>query len=353
MSKEKLRTWLPVLCLMVLTGIVAAFSPLNPWGDSEFTKVQQTMLDSSQRVRDGYLAYVEIDSNSGPVLNEILALGILASSHFKTPYIINFIIEIVIIFASTLFVYKTIHLMASEWTSVVMTAVLFLWYVRMFTVAGAEEYVFPLLAASTYTLVAQIKKGYMGYMTYDMAVCMALVFFLQSNYVIIWIGYIIILCASMKVKELPKDQWKRLWMSILEGIGTVTIPMAIYLWYFDNIKEFFDSVVLFRLEDIKNSAASHSINAGEMLGNSMIVLLAVYVVLMLYKGIKGKMESENQVWLVIMALILITTSFQSDHLESFQLLAKVIYIMPLAMVAECIDELINLNKKRKHVNKYL
>ena len=94
---------LEFLAILVLTAVVALSSPFNPWIANAFTAVQEEILDIAYSVREGYLAYVELDGHYGPVVYEFFGLGYLLTD----THIVHFIMESVINFISILFLYKT------------------------------------------------------------------------------------------------------------------------------------------------------------------------------------------------------------------------------------------------------
>ena len=71
---KKLKRCLEFLGVLAITFVISLSSPLNPWMNNAFTSMQEGILDIAHQIRDGFLAYVEVDGNYGPVLYEFYGL---------------------------------------------------------------------------------------------------------------------------------------------------------------------------------------------------------------------------------------------------------------------------------------
>ena len=106
----KVKRTIEFLAIVVITIIVAISSPLNPWANNVFTDVQNEILSIAHSVREGYLAYAELDGHYGPVVYEFYGLGYLPTES----HAVQFAMECVVLFFSILFIYKTAKLYTSE-----------------------------------------------------------------------------------------------------------------------------------------------------------------------------------------------------------------------------------------------
>ena len=106
----KLKRCLEFFAVVIITFIVALSSPFNPIVYNAFTDLQTQILDIAHSVREGYLAYVELDGSYGPVVYEFYGLGYLLTE----THIVHFIMEFVILFITVLFLYKTAKLYTSK-----------------------------------------------------------------------------------------------------------------------------------------------------------------------------------------------------------------------------------------------
>ena len=135
---KKVKVSLEFFAVLLITAIIAISSPFNPWIEETFTTVQNEILDIAYSVRQGFLAYVELDGHYGPVLYEFYGLGYLPTD----THMMHFIMECVIIFFTVLFNFKTAKLYTSAIFALISTFILTVFEMGAFTHAGAEELLF-------------------------------------------------------------------------------------------------------------------------------------------------------------------------------------------------------------------
>ena len=116
----KLKRTLEFFAIVLVTVVVALSSPLNPWANNVFTDVQNDILSIAHSVKEGYLAYVELDGHYGPVVYEFYGLGYLLTE----THIVQFVMETVVVFFTVLYMYKTAKLYTSEIFAFITTALL-------------------------------------------------------------------------------------------------------------------------------------------------------------------------------------------------------------------------------------
>lgn len=336
----KLKKSLECVGILLITIIIAVSSPFNPWGSGAYTQVQTEILDVAQAVRDGFLAYVEVDGHYGPVVYEFYGLGFLAGEYSQ---LVHFLMEMVMVCISVTFIYKTAKLYTSEVFAFVCTALVTIIGWGALTHAGAYEIMFFFFALTGYHIARQLKYGYLSYHTYLLAIDMTIMFFLQPAYTLIWICMFIIFAIKFKYDGVQGKEYRSFYTSILEGIFTVGIPMGLYLWYFKNGGAFLDSVVAYNFTNWGSFATGMEILA---ITPWTLVLLA-FVVALIIKVMSNESITDLFFWIGYLVIAVLVIAAQADNLSSTIEIVKVIYIVPLASVFSLVDKPLGLKAEER------
>ena len=331
MNKNK-KMLLESLVILLITMIIAMSSPFNPWLEGFFTAAQEEILDIAYSVRQGFLAYVELDGHYGPVLYEFYGLGYLPTD----THIVHFIMECVLVFFTVLFYFKTAKLYTSEIFSLISAFIITVFELGAFTHAGAEEFMFFLFALTSYHVARQLKYGFLSYHTYLLVIDFGFVFFLQPGYSPIWIILIMFFAVKFKADQLSKEEYRAFIVSVIEGLVTVIIPMTLYLWYFKNAKAFWQNVVVYNFSNM----GTFGEGLKNVCGTPWIILLTVFVLVIIIKNIKRESVSDLCCWLGIMFVTYIVIALQGDNPSTVVQLSKGLYIVPLAAAFSLIDKLL-------------
>ncbi|MBE5911487.1 hypothetical protein [Pseudobutyrivibrio sp.] len=331
---KKLKGVLEFLGILAVTVVIAMSSPLNPWVTNAFTQAQNEIFDIALQIRNGFLAYVEVDGHYGPVLYEFYGLGYLPTE----THLLHFAMEAVLIFIIVLFQYKTAKLFTSEIFAFISAAVLTIFGWGALTHAGAEELMFFFLTLSVYHIARQLQSGFLSYHTYLLAIDLGMVFFLQPGYVFIWVVMILFFAVKFKIDGVKGKEYRQFWFSIFEGLLTVGVPMGLYLTYFRNAIEFWDKVVIYNMNNIGDFAGGLRV----ICGSPWVVLLPVLVVVIIIKVFKNEKIAPLCIWFCFMVLTFVVIALQGDNLDTFLQLSKAVYIVPIASVFSLIDPILGL-----------
>ncbi|WP_090165776.1 MULTISPECIES: hypothetical protein [unclassified Pseudobutyrivibrio] len=336
----KVKSALEALAILSITLIIAMSSPFNPWIEGSFTTIQTEILDIAYSVRQGFLAYVELDGHYGPVLYEFYGLGYLPTD----THIVHFIMETVIVFFTVLFNFKTAKLYTSEIFALISTFLLTVFEMGALTHAGAEEFMFFLFSLTVYHVARQLKYGFLSYHTYLLAIDFGLVFFLQPVYSLIWVILLVFFAVKFWNEKLPSDEYKAFVVSVIEGLITVMIPMGLYLWYFKNAAAFWQNVVVYNFSHM----GTFEEGIRTVCGTPWIILLSVLIVVIIIKSIKKENISDLCCWLGLMFVSYIVIALQGDNPSTIVQLSKALYIVPLASAFSLFDNYLGLSvEKRK------
>ena len=326
----KLKRFLEFLFVAIVTAVILVTSPFNPWVSNAFTQVQSQILDIAHAVREGYLAYVELDGHYGPVVYEFYGLGYLLTE----THVIHFIMEAVFIFFTVLFLYKTAKLYTSPVFAAVAASGLTIFEWGALTHAGAEEMMVFFLTLTCYHLAKQLKLGFLSHHSYLLAIDFGLVCFLQTGYAVFWLLLIVFLGIKFKIDGLEGKAYRLYWKSIFQGIITVFVPLGIYLWYFKNSSAFFEKVVVYNLTNMGSFAAGFKV----VCGTPWVLFLAVLIVVLIVKIIKDEEVTDLCCWLGVTIVGLFVIALQNENLDSYVELSKVFYIVPFAALLSLLDK---------------
>lgn len=331
---KTLKRFLEFIGVLAITFIITLSSPLNPFMNNAFTAMQEEIYDIALQIRNGFLAYVEVPGNYGPVLYEFYGLGYLPTY----THIAHFIMEVVLIFVIVLFQYKTAKLFTSNIFALISAGLLTIFEWGALTHAGAEELMFFILTLTCYHVARQLQQGFLSYHSYLLTIDLGLVFFLQPGYVFLWVVLIIFFAIKFKVDGLQGKEYRAFYWAVLEGLITVGIPMGLYLWYFKNVKEFFENVVVYNMNNIGGFADGIKI----VCGTPWIILFAALIVVTIIKVFLNDKIVPLVCWMGFMIVTFIVIALQGDNLSTFLQLSKAVYIVPIACIFSLIDKPLGL-----------
>lgn len=336
---KNLKSFLEVLGVLVITCIIAMTSPFNPWANNGLTTAQEEILEIAHSVREGYLAYVDLGGNYGPVVYEFYGLGYLLTE----THVVHFIMELVIIFAAVYYLYKSAKLFTSNIFALICAAIPTVFGWGALTSAGVELLLFFIVSLTVYHVSRQMKYGFLSYHTYLLAIDMTLVFFIQPGLVILWLIILLFFAIQFKVANLDEKEYKSFWVSILEGVLTVGVPMGLYLWYFKNASSFIQQVVNYNFNAMGNLPRGLAI----VLGTPWSLLIALLLVVIIIKAVKGKVFYDLCCWLGLIAVAVIVIAIQGDVNPHSVELLKALYVIPLASAFSFIDEPLGLSAEER------
>ncbi|QFJ55877.1 hypothetical protein [Pseudobutyrivibrio xylanivorans] len=327
---NRLKKFFEIFAVFSITFVVMVSSSFNIWTGGTFTMVQRSILDFAHSVRDGYSAYVELEGHYGPVIYELVGLGYLVKASNTAHYLIEF----VIVFFSTYFMYKTAKLYTSIQFSIGITLILMVFGWGDLTHAGAEQLVFFFMVALGYHIARQLQRGFLSYHVYLMAIEMTLMFFLQPGYALIWVVMLAAFAVKFIRAGMEKAACKSFFLSIIEGIVTVTVPMALYFLYFQNATEFFEMVVLYNY-----SRLGSLLEGMKVIWNMpWIIIIPIFIIVTIVKLIQGEDVKGLFFWMDYMIVAFIVIALQGDNLASELVLTKALYVVPLASVFSLADK---------------
>ena len=272
------------IVLAAITALVAIYSPLNPLTGTGMTADQGVFFAVAKGLTEGKLAYVDYFDHKGPWLYIILALGLeinkLIAGSISATFIGNFLIELVTIFLSVLFMYKIARLFANRPISMLAVLVVFMCNIRLYTASNSEEYIFPLICISAYLFLKQLQEGIDNRYAFVMGACGMLTFFVKFNYCILWAVMGIVMFAVMVANYVKSRRANiisnagarthgcsiadivKMCLAFAGGMLVVTIIFGVYLIATGSLKDFIDTYIIFSLDYASMATFSKRIRTG-------------------------------------------------------------------------------------------
>ena len=108
--------------------------------------------------------------------------------------------------------------------------------------------------------------------------------------------------------------------------------------HFKNVKEFFQNVVVYNMNNIGGFAEGIKI----VCGSPWFVLMLVFVVVTIVKVFLNDRIVPLVCWMGFMGVTFIVIALQGDNLSTFLQLSKAVYIVPIASVFSLLDKPLGL-----------
>jgi len=266
------------LGLFIIAIAIALSSTYNPFNLRRMHVDSSVYITISQGITRGLLPYRDFVDNKGPLTYFISVLGLFFGGFTGV-----WIIEIIVIFVSVLFAYKTALFFGSHFQAILGVIFGFVLLIVFFSVnAGTEEYSLPFLMISLYIYTKYYfseKHEINVFELITLGICFASAILIKLNMFPLWAGF----CFIIFLENLLKQRYILLLKYLLLfciGILIIFIPVFIYLKTNVIISLFYDQVILggaakgFNLRNLK-----------EILVNFFTVINRTYSFLPLFFGI--------------------------------------------------------------------
>lgn len=349
--KDICKKYCYMVFLLLITALVAAYSPLNPLTQRGITTDQAVFLTIARGMQHGKLAYVDFFDHKGILLYLILELGLFLSDGLMG----NFVIEIGFIFLSVFFLYKIARLFACEWISVVAVAAIFCSDITLYTTSNSEEYLFPILCCSVYLFLLQIVKGSVTYWQVALiGIGASLVFFIKFNYCLIWAFIGVMLFVHMLFQREGLNRIIRMCLSFFGGLAAGAAPFIIYHLVTGSFRAFLDTYVLYSFHYADATGIRERMNCIRFLLDTPIAvcyyvaILAVLICVIYLIATKKKdvlhIDERRMrgivIFLVLSVVILVTTASPGQSWYYYKQATMVIYVVPIAVLLYMADTLL-------------
>ena len=230
------RTLLVILFLVAFA--VAFCSSYNPLIFRIMYVDSSVYVTIAQGITRGQLPYIDLADNKGPLLYLLSVPGLLMAGLTGI-----WITEILILFISVVFAYKTARFFGSQFQALLGTVFSFIALLAFFLVnAGTEEYALPFLMISFFIFTKYFFSGKPSADFIELLIsgaCFAVSILIRLNMFPLWAGFCFIIIMDLIIKRRFLLLCKYI-SGFCLGIIIIFIPVFIYLHVngiFDSFKE--------------------------------------------------------------------------------------------------------------------
>lgn len=195
------------------------------------------------------ILYKDLFDHKGPVIYIINAIALLISDKYGL-----FIIEVIIAYLGTIFIYKTARIMLNKYFSMIMSIIyVFISFKYFYGGNFTEEYAITFISIAMYYIIKIIHSKENNKLSWIMiGTTFAITFLIKPTYCSIWavFGVVQLICSikDKKIKELIKAIGYMLF-----GILIIAIPIIIYLVVNGAIDSFIDAYFLMNIKYSKST----------------------------------------------------------------------------------------------------
>ena len=252
MNKEREKMTIPVLCgLLFIALCVCMMSPLNPLSRNVPGTDSSVFLTIAQGMLNGKLPYVDFFDHKGPLIYFINAAGLFIGGWTGV-----WGIELLFMFVSVFFAYKTALFFAGTFSAFWGTAFSFAALTPFFQRGNlTEEYVLPFIFISLYIFTkyyfTQAEPGKIHIVI--LGACFGISLLLRPNMFAIWFSF----CIVIFVQKLLQKEYKSIVQYILffcSGIIFTLLPVLLYLKITGALEDCIDQYIVFNRIYMTSSA---------------------------------------------------------------------------------------------------
>lgn len=324
------------LCLIILKS-----SPLYKGLPEIDSSVFQVM---GKGLMENKVIYKDLFDHKGPIVYIINALALLISNKFGL-----FVVEVILFYIGTIFVYKTARIVLSEKMSIVICLLYIVISFRYFDGGNyTEEYAITFMNIALYYIIKILYQKQDSKKIYWIIIgaTFTVNVLIKPTYISIWIAFgLVQLISSIKdkkVKELIKNI-----RYILIGILVISIPIIIYLIINNDINNFIDAYIDINMK-YSNSSILRRIKNFKVLTqyyeyNIYLIITVISNIIILFNKNSINKRTKSFITLFIIFSIILTIWAPNAFMH---------YLIQLApcVIIECIFVAYLIEKKIKEKN---
>jgi len=228
------------LVLLVIAFLFIFTSPLNPFNLRRMHVDSSIYISIAQGMTRGQILYKDLVDNKGPILYLMSVPGLYFGGLAGI-----WITELIVIFITFIFMYKTAHLLVCEknalltvfFTSLAM-------YPFYYVNAGTEAYSLPFLMISLYIFSKYyITNNTSLFEILVLGICFICSIMIRLNMFPLWAGFCLIIIIESIIKKKFIDIIKYI-IAFTIGVCIILFPIYLYLRYNNIIEDFYYHVII-------------------------------------------------------------------------------------------------------------
>lgn len=348
------------LIFLFISILVLIESPLSPITGGQLNFDSGVYIYTGFRMSKGYLPYLETWDNKGLVMYLINMVGILINYNYGVWFI-----EVVSLFISAIFMYKTFIIFASKTISIISVV-----YV-LIAIGGllwggnyTEEFALPYSFIAIYIFSKSIisNENLNKLQSILLGVTFAITLLLRPNIAVVWPAFFLVYFLNLLNKKKYLISFKNLLFFIL-GISLTLIPVIYYLLINDIFFEFIEATLIIplgfekpslqqRMDAIKNILYTLNFYSG-----TIIISLASLIGATYYICIKRSI-SEGLKLIYYAIIIAFFANIHANSLSGYPYVHYILTFIPILSIPIIIfvnfsenlirTRKINVNKIHKH-----
>jgi len=324
------------IILFILAFLVIFNSTYSPINFRRMHVDSSVYVTIAQGIVRGYLPYEDFVDNKGPLIYLINAAG-LSIGGFNGIWII----ELIFMFISVLFAYKTALLFENKFIALIATVFSFVVLLAFFSVnAGTGEYALPFMMISLFIFTNYFFKTRHETRFHNMiilGICFSCVAMIQLNLVTLWIGFCLVIFIENIINKRFIELSKYI-IFFLIGTFIIIFPIFLFLQINEILYNFFTQVIFggasrgFSASGLKDVAKNFYIVINRT--NSILPLVLGFILIII------NYKKENFTYYlaytisVILSVLLISFSSGDGH---YNMVLVPFFIPVLAFIAKLID----------------
>lgn len=248
---NKISKYTSYIFLFIIVFIISLIyldsSPLYP---NMFPEIDSSVFQvMGKGMLENKIIYKDLFDHKGPIVYIINAIALLISDKYGL-----FIIEFIIAYIGTTFIYKTARIMLNKYVSMIMSIIyVFISYKYFYGGNFTEEYAIAFISIAMYYIIKILHSKENNKLNWVMiGTTFAITFLIKPTYCTIWavFGLVQLICSikEKKVKELIKAI-----LYMLFGIMIIAIPIIIYLVVNGAMESFIDAYFLMNIKYSKST----------------------------------------------------------------------------------------------------
>ena len=345
-KKVNINKHIPYLILLNLSIIFGLNSSMSPIGNKNSSMDSSVFRYIGLLISKGKIPYIDVFDHKGILLYFINYLAIIINKNLGL-----WLIEVLTIFLSSCFAYKTANLFAKKYLS--LLTIIFCFITLIFAYDGGgnytEEYALFFIMLSLYYFYRDVKKDSLIRIssTIIIGISLGAVLLLRPNMITVWICmsfYILInYVKNKKIKELLK-----IILIFISSCILFMLPFIIYLIYNNAIIEFINQYVIF---NFKYSALHKTTNiyitsTYFIMGCKNIIISILVIFYFLFTNKENKNLLIFSLFNIIISLILVI--IPNNLYNHYAIILIPTFIYPITLLFKQLDKILlekNFNKK--------
>lgn len=339
--KSRIKSIIPAFIIGILTFVFSMVCSNTLWYRGNTGTDSSVFMYVARVILNGGMPYLDTFDHKGPLIYLINVLGLLISEYRGI-----YVIELITIFITFVFIYKIARLKCDEKISLLILFLTSSALFKYFELGNlTEEYALPFITISIYIFADYFLNKKIG--IFRIMVCgfsFGAVCLLRPNMISVWL----IMCIGVLVDSIRSKRMKELFKFILYflvGTFIVVLPIVTWLIVKGAFADFIDNYIIFNKVYSSNMSRSVMLAAREQVFtyfiSDVLLLFSIFIMIYLYFKERKYFDKLFIVYLFINVLFICISGRLYDHYG-------MIIIPSLAYPLSCLLKEL-YNEKRDHI----